>query len=440
MKKELNTPNDFLRRLYAEEMFNSIIEFNMPSNALLLKLYHPSQIEQNKELINEYFEKLKENNINEEFKIVTPKSGTNTEISLAKQEISQTDYMQRIKKKLRNWELPSKEDLEILFRGYTNYAQRHISLFNKTKKERGCDLPYTLHLIRCSGMSEALKYDVGNEKFYNTLWIMHDSIEDLLRVIEKPNKKRYQVNELYEFLDRNVPKEHHEDLIILSNIPDLILKYMAKEGPKNNPTTKKIIYNHIIGRKSDPILTPNVTNLKDLEKNLERLEKTATNPVIKDTITKMITTSKNYELENPETFFEDVKWNFYKDIFLKDLAESTKKSNKLLLYEGKGVIDLFDNFIGRHARDLRDRRKSIKKMLEWHSYVDYILQSHKPSEYTNTFKNRATQILEHAHLGTQDLFIQYVSQPTERQDHLNSALNTLFELRGSIYMPKNQEN
>jgi hypothetical protein len=438
MKKELNTPNDFIRRLYAEEMFNTIIEFKIPEDALLLKLYDSTQIDNNKELINEYFERVKKNIKKEEYEIITPQLGLDTEISSAKQRISQTDYLQRIKKRLRKWESPTKEDLEILFKNYTEYAVKHLTLFNETRKERGCDLPYTLHLIRCTGMSEALKYDVGENKYYNALWVMHDSIEDLLHIIKKPNKKRYQVNDIYEFLDNNVPNEHQKDLIMLSNISDLILKYMSKEGPKNNPTTKKLITNYITGKKSNPKIDPNITNLEDLNRNLERLEKTATNPVIKDTITKMITTTKNYELDNPETFFEDVKWNFYKDIFLKDLAESTKTCNKLVLYEGKGVIDLFDNFIGRHARDLRDRRKSIKKMMEWHSYVDNILENHEPSEYTNTFKNRATQILQHANLGTQDLFIQYASQKTERQDHLNSALNTLFELKDSIYLPRNK--
>jgi len=397
------------RKIHAEQVLQDIINLEMPSDYFLLKLYNKNQMEHNKQLIDAYFKKIYEF-VNNKEALVFENSGFN--LAYMKQSVSELDYIQRSKAKLRNWETPSDEDLILLTGDYYNYAKKHISLFNQENKERSCDLPYSLHLIRCGGMSAVLEYDLDNSKYHNTLWIMHDSVEDLFRNIKRNNGDKYSLNEILLFLNDFVPEEHHSDLLLLSNLSDLVMKHIHKD-----------LY----------IQIKDVTTLKNA---LSLIEKNYSNHLINKTINTMrenIPEGVHYGSDN---FYEEIKWHFYKTVFLKDLAESTKQNNRIVLYEGKGVIDLFDNFVGRHARDLKDRRKSIHKILEWHSYVDTILASQAPSSYADTFRMRATDLVQNANMATKEIVINYLFQPLETQDHLDSALNTLYDLKNAIYTSK----
>lgn len=399
------------REELAEELLNTLIDLKMPDEDTIKKLYQQHELETIQRTLQRYLDEAPKLFLNPQPKIIQTIDIQTTELAQKKQEISTKKEIANLKTKMMNWEIPNPKELEFLFKQYSPYAHQHLSLFNTLKKERSCELPYSLHLMRSAIMSEALNYDERSNKppkFFNLLWAMHDSREDLFRLLKTQRGKNYKLQDMNKFMNKYFPEEHHEYIRIISNDSDAILKYLKLD--------KQI----------------NITDTKTLKQHLQRLRTRIREETIKKTIEQMLHTMPK---EEPDTkdFYETIKKQFYQTVFLEHLAQTTIETQELVTYEGKGTIDLLDNFIARHSRDLRDRRVSIKKMLSWHQKVPEILQNFNKDEYSHTLENRAEQILKFANHGTKELAIFYLTRPLEQQDHLNSTITTLLDLASAIY-------
>jgi len=410
---ELIIPNKARREQLAELVLNSVIELNMPSDDLLIELYDRRQLSANKKIIETYFENVlsKVGSVSDLDIIKTINVYEKTEISVKKNDILNKEFMNPIRDHLKDWVVPPDESLRVLFGDYTSFAKTIIDLFNHGKTRiRTCNLPFNMHNIRCAATSEALQYDIHNSgKYHNFLWLVHDSIEDLLRSVKDKKGNNYQINGLDKFLGDYFPSEHHEDLILLSNFSDMILKYL-----KQNRHVK-------------------IENVKSLNKNLHKLERTATNSIIKYNLQEMIEVIPKDEYFSHNNFFEEVKLFLYDKVFLKNLVNRALDRNELVLVEGKGVCDMQDNCDSRIARELPDIKNAILKIENWYDRVINGLDNYEASIYSNLTRDRAEQLLLHANYSAKVLGVEYLSKPMVSPDYFLSGFDSISELSSVFY-------
>ena len=400
------------RRENAEIILNDILSLSMPSESLLLRNYNPAQISGVQSKIEDFFRFIRGEARSAEDPVqIFTRNIYDFELVQKKQGINNDFVLQGMKTKLNKFRMPSDFELDYLFGDYSSVVNKHFRAFNSLNKKRNCTLPYVAHLVRSAMMARALDYDNGSGKnsfYYVALAGIHDSPEDLFRSLRSGKKPKYKLNELDKFYEHFVPSELRDDVSMLSNFADGIMK-------------------ELVFRKF------NINNVSSLNQGLSVLESELSDGELLKTVKLMKEKVPSRGFSNPVDFFEDVKFLFYRDVYLDNLANTAIDNGKLIKYEFKGVTDMLDNLVSVVPRNYSAKVKTVKKTFEWYDNVDRIVNNFSDSSYLRTFKDRADQMLLFANYSAKNVAIEFLSQGVEKQDYSSVIIDDLKDMRHVLY-------
>ncbi|MBK9332576.1 MAG: hypothetical protein IPM96_09330 [Ignavibacteria bacterium] len=134
---------------------------------------------------------------------------------------------------------------------------------------------------------------------------------------------------------------------------------------------------------------------------------------------------KKLEPENPS--FDEVKWQSYKELYIKELAENAKNITDFRTFEIKS-IDLADNAHSSGALSMEEKLKNIQKLCIWASYGFSLQTNWQP---TNNF---IQEVFEVALECSKNLVVKDLLEPISKPDFFASALYKIEELRPVFYI------
>lgn len=403
------------RRELSELMLLDVLKAKMPSISVLTELYGRDNLQIVVEILLDFIDHKAFPYIDSGKKVRPLADITQSELYKKQKEAQSTFFYQNFEAHLNKWDLPEKEEIQDFFGEYTDIVLKNFKAFNDLKKTRSCDLPYTKHLLRNVVMAHVIGFDNNSGKpsnYYKTVWALHDSVEELVYSIrDEKGRMKYGLDKIPQFLDDFIPTEMQEDVLMVTNKSDLILKYLDSKNYSLR-SKQEMMYglNALLKSKKYDYLRSDVLKMKDILKK-------ANIPSGRD------------------AFFEDAKWEFYDKIFINDLGEQAYKTDHLALFEGKGILDLFDNYVGRHARKLEDRRRSIQKMERWVRKSEKLLErARNEGRRYEFFERKVLEAMNHANYGAREMLINYLAQPMSNIDHLRSALVSIEQFKRILYV------
>ncbi|MFA6072762.1 MAG: hypothetical protein WC758_01470 [Candidatus Woesearchaeota archaeon] len=343
---------------------------------------------------------------------------TKSEIFIKKNQMSARPLFREMDFELTNWRIPSAESFKELFGPYSEKVKLNFKTFNDLKKIRKCGLPYSKHLLRVAINADEIGFDNKSGKpefYYRAIWGLHDSVEELPYSIKDSDKSLiYGLVNLKKFLLDFIPLEMHADIMMLTNKSDLIIKYLKAEG---YPTS----------------------NESKLKTSLDSLKQEKGISYLFEDINKMSQVLSDGVYCTPgEDFFEAMKWACYEKIFINELGEEAYAKKHLALFEGKGILDLFDNFTARQSTRLDERIRSILKIELWEKKAEEIVERAKINgESYPFFESKVVELMNQANYGALEMAINYISQPISTLDHLNAGLSSIKQMKGVLYTSKN---
>jgi hypothetical protein len=416
---------EYDRKLLANDVLSDIVKGKTPNIAILRQLYGEGNLHHFVNKIENFMEENIQPYLNsgmdvrplyniEESELYIKKNQAH-DMAFYKYAVSKLNPDEKIKK----WGLLDKHQLDDFFLQYSDLAQKNLEMFQHLKKIRKCELPYVFHLIRCSTMAKAIGFDINSGKpdnYYTSLWFFHDSIEELLSSIhDSKGKIKYGLDSIPEFLNDFIPSEMHADIMMVSNKSDIILEHL---------------YSHNYSMKSK----------HEMNMSLSSLLKRQKYSMVHETVAKMKDMLNSVEFDaDPENFYKDAKWEFYKRLFIGDLAEQAYKKDHLALFEGKGVVDLFDNCVAVEAREPKDKRRSILKLKAWADKAEEIvLRAGTAGKKYPFFEGKILEGMNYANYAAWKLMVDFMAKDIIRSDHLDVTFISLNDLKPVLYTKKSE--
>jgi hypothetical protein len=201
-------------------------------------------------------------------------------------------------------------------------------------------------------MAKALGFDRLSLKpnYYTALWALHDTVEELLSDIRKPNgRRKYGLDNLSRFLEDYIPEDMVKDVMMVTNKADIIFDHL--DSKRFNLTTKQ-----------------------EVDYALASLLKEKKYSIVHEDAQKMRNILSNVDmLSGRESYQADIRVIFYKRMFIKDLAEQAYANNHFALFEGKGTVDLLDNVTSMLPENIKRARRAVLKIRWWAHDADEIL-------------------------------------------------------------------
>ncbi|HPN38014.1 MAG TPA: hypothetical protein PL041_06390 [Melioribacteraceae bacterium] len=316
------------------------------------------------------------------------------EISFTSDNLLKIQEFKEGEKQIIQNQIPSDSVLKYFYNSDYQLVGKHFNYFYQLNLKRKCGLPYAAHLYRVSATIHSLFADSDKRYYYSTLAAIHDSFEDIPLKIAKDTKK-FDIIKLVDFLKENIPYNYIDDIIILTNMYDLLIGY-----------TESILLS------SEKAFSPNniVPLLEDFYTKTD---------MFKNEIINLISVLASIEFDTD--FVRSLRWNTYINYYLPAIVNKCIKNNNFSLIELK-IIDLLDNAWGMKSLDITGKLRQILKRQE---FINLIKSSGVNFWAVNNHLNELQNItLEDA----RELIIDYLSSKRLKLDYLETALKMLITL------------
>lgn len=369
-----------------------------PELILLDKLYGPKKSKVIQSIIKEYL-------IKSNFKNRIVRSSNEDapmEIALARREIESDINYQKIHSSILLNKVPDIKSLEIFYGEYALAVRKILELYAQMNLKRKCEISAFSHLNRVGACVFQLKMNDTGKYDYSSTAVMHDSIEDLLRLTPAPNGKGLDADKYNKFIEEYIPADLQNGIKILTNHYNLIISFI----------TGKLI-------DEDKAFTK-----KNILTELHTIEKQKPVELIKY-VKKMIELITKIEAEENE--LDTIKWECYKNLYLEGIAHSTVLKDDHRIYEIKGV-DLSDNSHGKGSLSIDARIRNINKNLMW-GIKGYAMQSSwKP------FNDHIEEIVQDALYSAEFIILNDLLKPDSSMDFMMSTLLKIEKLENVFFV------
>ncbi|MDD5360643.1 MAG: hypothetical protein PHN88_00810 [Ignavibacteria bacterium] len=328
--------------------------------------------------------------------------GSPMEIILARREIEKDGNYQKVHSFILLNKLPDIKSLENFYGNYSVYVQKIIKQYIQLNLKRKCEIGAATHLNRVGAVVFQLKMNDTGKYNYSSTAVMHDSIEDLVRLKKSKKGTGVDTEKYSKFLDEHIPADLQDKVKILTNHYNLILNYVLGRLEEDDKAfTKKNILAEL------EILVSQKT--KEFSRFAEKMQ------------------SLISETDAETDLLDAIKWECYKTLYLEGIAKETSKKNDHRIYEIKGV-DLSDNAHGKGALSIDARIRNINKNLMW-GIKGYAMKSTwKP------FNDHIQEVIEDAYQSAEYLVLGDMLQPYSSTDFMMSALNKIIKMENVFYI------
>lgn len=272
-----------------------------------------------------------------------------------------------------------------------NLVKKHFNLFYSLNLKRKRGLPYASHLYRVSATVHSLFVNSNRRYYYSTLAAIHDSFEDIPLKLAHRNKN-YDISILSSFLQDNIPSYLLDDILILTNIYDLLIGF-----------TENILLSE------EKAFSPN-NIIPILENSYSK------NDLLRTEIINLISILASIEYDTE--FIRNLRWHAYINYYLPSIVEKCKKHNNFSLIEIK-IIDLLDNAWGMKSLDITGKLRQILKRQE---FINLIKSSDIDFWAVN---NHITELQNITLEDARQLIIDYLSSKRLKLDYLETALKMI---------------
>jgi hypothetical protein len=328
--------------------------------------------------------------------------GSPVEILLARREVEKDEDYQKVHSSILLNKLPEIKSLEKFYGNYSGHVLKIIKKYIQLNLKRKCEIGAATHLNRVGAVVFQLKMNDTGKYNYSSAAVMHDSIEDLMRLKKSLNGTGIDTEGYGRFIEEHIPFDLQDKVKILTNHYNLLLNYVLERLEDNDKAyTKKNI-------------------LAELE--IIVLQKTGGLGRFAEKMHKLIS-----DTETDNDLIETIKWKCYKTLYLDGIAKETARKGDHRIYEIKGV-DLSDNAHGKGALSIDARIRNINKNLMW-GIKGYAMKSTwKP------FNDHIQEVIEDAYQSAEYLVLSDMLQPYSSADFLMSALNKIIKLEKVYYI------
>lgn len=322
----MKSPRYKLARL----VFNALISGNAPDEKIMKKLYKNSYINMlalSRELELEGAPRVHVN---------APSPITDARVMIAKDK----NY-QKIHNELLKFRIPDVKNLKKFFGEYSKTVQLSYKIFIEAKKLRKSGISMTCHHNRVACTFYELIKDNPEVHYYSAIAALHDFIEDLMYSVKDEKGQRFTIDNYEEFVNKFIPKDLQEPIMLLTNHYDMILKYvdyhLDRQGRRFNKENLLEFLGHM---RPDTMaqLGSFVGKIILIVKESEYTE----------------TSSKDY--------LEEIKWKSYTELYIPELVKISYKDKEHLLLLVK-LVDLSDNNNALEGMDLPSKIKNIRKSI-----------------------------------------------------------------------------
>jgi hypothetical protein len=382
----------------AFSILQDVLSGRCPDIVLLERLYGSKKSRIIQSLIKEYLTK---GNLKNRIVRITNEDAP-MEIALARREVENDVNYQKIHSSILLNKVPDFKSLEIFYGEYSSYVRKILEMYAQMNLKRKCEISASSHLNRVGACVFQLKMNDTGKYNYSSTAIMHDSIEDLLKLSTAPNGKGIDVNKYNLFIEEYIPEDLQSAVKILTNHYNLIISFITgKLLDEDKAFTRKNILAelHTI-EKQNP-----VELIKHIKEMIELISK----------------------IEVNENELETIKWECYKNLYLEGIAHSTILKDDHRIYEIKGV-DLSDNSHGKGSLSIESRIRNINKNLMW-GIKGYTMQSSwKP------FNDHIEEIVQDALYSAEFIILNDLLKPDSSMDFMMSTLLKIEKLENVFFV------
>jgi len=382
----------------ALSVLQNILNGRCPDLSLLDKLYGQNKSKIIQSIIKEYLI-----NSNNKSRIARASNeDAPMEITLARREIEKDTNYQKIHSSILLNKVPDIKSLEIFYGEYAPSVKKVMELYVQLNLKRKCEIVAASHLNRVGACVFQLKMNDTGKYNYSSTAVMHDSIEDLLRLTTAPNGKGIDADKYNLFIDEYIPKDLQNAVKILTNHYNLIISFI----------TGKLL-------DEDKAFTR-----KNILAELHTIEKQKPVELIKY-VKEMIELISKIDVDENE--LDTIKWECYKNLYLEGIAHSTILKDDHRIYEIKGV-DLSDNSHGKGSLSIDARIRNINKNLMW-GIKGYAMQSSwKP------FNDHIEEIVQDALYSAEFIILNDLLKPDSSMDFMMSTLLKIEKLDNVFFV------
>ncbi|MCI0472409.1 MAG: hypothetical protein L0Y76_02370 [Ignavibacteria bacterium] len=323
------------------------------------------------------------------------------DIILARRKLEQDINYQKVHEALLLNKYPDIEGLRVFYGDYTHYVMEIFGMYIELNLKRKCEISAATHLNRVGSMAYQMKMnDYGNYK-YSAIAVMHDTIEDLLRLSNSSDTGTID-GKLYDsFVNAYIPAELQSPVKILTNHYNSILNYILENLENEDKAF----------------------SLKNVLLELEKIIQSGL-PEFSEYSGKMHDLFS--KLTMAEIGFDNLKWECYKSLYLNGIADDVIKNDDYRLFEIKG-IDLSDNAHGKGSLSIDARIRNINKNILWAVIGERFNSKWKP------FNDHLAEIKEDALQSAQYIILNDLLQPHSSLDFIMSALLKIEKLKEVFY-------
>jgi len=382
----------------AFSILQDVLSGRCPDMVLLERLYGSKKSRIIQSIIKEYLTKGNFKN-----RIVrTTNEDAPMEIALARREVENDVNYQKIHSSILLNKVPDIKSLEIFYGEYSSYVRKILEMYAQLNLKRKCEISASSHLNRVGACVFQLKMNDTGKYDYSSTAIMHDSIEDLLRLSTAPNGKGIDVDKYNSLIEKYIPEDLQSAIKILTNHYNLIISFI----------TGKLL-------DEDKAFTR-----KNILAELHTIEKQKPTELIKY-IKEMIELISKIGVDGNE--LDTIKWECYKNLYLEGIAHSTVLKDDHRIYEIKGV-DLSDNSHGKGSLSIDARIRNINKNLMW-GIKGYAMQSTwKP------FNDHIEEIVQDALYSAEFIILNDLLKPDSSMDFMMSTLLKIEKLENVFFV------
>ncbi|MCC6638567.1 MAG: hypothetical protein IT278_12635 [Ignavibacteriaceae bacterium] len=382
----------------AKTIFDEIKHGHTPSENLLSDLFPPDLVKIVKDDLELFFA----NNSLPDKKVRQHIDTAPTEISDARSKAEKMPSFQALHSALLTRRKPDELIVKEFYGEYADFAQLVFEMFRSYKMFRKCGLPSAAHLNRVGAISSIININDPGSKLYSAIAVGHDLIEDMLYKAVDEFGVHYGFDRYDEFIHKFIPEELREGIAILTNHYDLIIKYVIEFLDERG-----------VGINNGTILYA-----------LETLM-TSEHQLLSKYAGRTLEVLKGLPAETKD--LEVIRWVCYKDLYLKDIAQLSKKVDNFRFYEIKS-FDLSDNghCIGSLSMDAR--MKNLLKQEAW-AREGYLFQTE-----WEPINRRIMELHEDILVFAEYFVIRDLMEYQSIQDFLFSALHKIKSLEKIFYI------
>lgn len=381
----------------ANEVLNSFKRRKSPDNEILRRLYGDIKWNSIKEIIENYFQ---ENYIAAPI-IREHDYDAPEEIYDARTLLENDSDYQRIHIALLCNRIPEVDSIKKFYGEYTDAVLKIFTKFIELQLRRKCDLTAASHLNRVGGVCVKLHFNIPGQYEYGALASIHDAIEDLIMKIKNKKGKIYSLENYDEFLDDYIPEELQNNVKILTNHYNLILDYIINELRDEDRSINKL-------NLLEKMNTLHRKNFNSIENYIENM-----NAIIED-------------FDEDENYIQELRWKFYKDLYLNGIANESLQNDNYRIFEIKG-IDLSDNAHGKDALSLDGRIRNINKNVYWSKLGFNMKSTWVP------LNNHIRENMEDAYESAELIVLRGLLEPQSSLDFVTSSLLKFSKMEEVFY-------